>query len=42
MMLQPKTIRLRLISENDTEFILGLRLNSKYNKFTGYAAHGGA
>lgn len=33
MMLQSKTIRLRLVNENDAEFILGLRLDSKYNKF---------
>lgn len=33
MMLQSKTIRLRLINENDAEFILGLRLDNRYNKF---------
>lgn len=33
MMLQSKTIRLRLINEDDAEFILGLRLDNKYNKF---------
>ena len=33
MSLDMKTIRLRLVEENDAEFILSLRLDEKYNKF---------
>ena len=33
MNLDMKTIRLRLVEENDAEFILSLRLDEKYNKF---------
>lgn len=33
MNLDMKTVRLRLVEENDAEFILSLRLNEKYNKF---------
>lgn len=33
MSLDMKTIRLRLVEENDADFILGLRLDEQYNKF---------
>ncbi|MBJ2118823.1 MULTISPECIES: GNAT family N-acetyltransferase [Proteus] len=33
MILISKTIKLRLVNENDAEFILSLRNNSTYNKF---------
>lgn len=33
MLLESKSIRLRLVEETDAEFILELRLNEKYNQF---------
>lgn len=38
MKLQSKSIRLRLVSENDAEFILKLRLDDKYNQFLSVVA----
>jgi len=32
-LLESKSIRLRLVEENDAEFILSLRLDPKYNNF---------
>ncbi|HID5953700.1 TPA: GNAT family N-acetyltransferase, partial [Escherichia coli] len=33
MILQSKTVKLRLVNESDASFILSLRLNENYNKF---------
>lgn len=38
MMLQSKTIKMRLVEEADAEFILSLRLDKRYNKFLSFVS----